>query len=220
MKNSPPFNIMLADDHVLLRNALGRFLENDDCFRVTDVLSDGQELMEKIREGRKPDVVLLDLNMPRMDGFETSKWLSRNHPDIKILVLTMYDSETALIRLLQDGVRGFLKKDAHPNELKHALVTVAEDGYYYTGNTHGKLSAWFRKSKDSRGSLDKNLLSEREIDFLKLASTDMTYKEIAMKMNVSTRNVDNYRDLLFEKLDVKSRVGLAVFAVRSGIVSF
>jgi DNA-binding CsgD family transcriptional regulator len=97
---------------------------------------------------------------------------------------------------------------------------VAEDGYYYTGNTHGKLSAWFRKSKDSRGSLDKNLLSEREIDFLKLASTDMTYKEIAMKMNVSTRNVDNYRDLLFEKLDVKSRVGLAVFAVRSGIVSF
>lgn len=211
---------MMADDHVLLRNTLGRFLESEECFRVTDVLNDGQELVERIREGRKPDVVLLDLNMPRMDGFETSRWLSKHHPDIKILVLTMYDSETALIRLLQDGVRGFLKKDAHPNELKHAIITVAEDGYYYTHNTTGRLAAFFRKSKESRGSLEKSLLSEREIEFLKLAATDMTYKEIAMHMHVSTRNVDSLRDLLFEKLDVKSRVGLAVFAVRSGIVSF
>ena len=220
MKQLTPVNIMLADDHVLLRNTLGRFLESEERFRVTDVLNDGQELMERIKEGRKPDVVLLDLNMPRMDGFETSRWLSKHHPDVKILVLTMYDSETALIRLLQDGVRGFLKKDAHPNELKHAIITVAEDGYYYTHNTTGKLAAFFRKSKDNRGSLEKSLLSEREIEFLKLAATDLTYKEIAMKMHVSTRNVDNFRDVLFEKLDVKSRVGLAVFAVRSGIVSF
>ncbi len=220
MKQQNPVNIMMADDHVLLRNTLGRYLEGEECFRVTDVLNDGQELVERIREGRKPDVVLLDLNMPRMDGFETSRWLSKHHPDIKILVLTMYDSETALIRLLQDGVRGFLKKDAHPNELKHAIITVAEDGYYYTHNTTGRLAAFFRKSKESRGSLEKSLLSEREIEFLKLAATDMTYKEIAMRMHVSTRNVDSLRDLLFEKLDVKSRVGLAVFAVRSGIVSF
>jgi DNA-binding NarL/FixJ family response regulator len=219
MTKTTPFQIMLADDHVLLRNALGRFLETEDCFRVTDVLNDGQELIDKIKEGRIPDVVLLDLNMPRMDGFETCRWLSRHHPEVKILVLTMYDSEPALLRLLQDGVRGFLKKDVHPNELKHALVTVAEDGYYYTSSTSGKLAAQFRKTPTGRHGFEKNWLTEREIEFLKLAATDLTYKEIAIRMKVSTRVVDGFRDVLFEKLDVKSRVGLAIFALRSGIIS-
>src|SRR5204862_5025034 len=119
----------------------------------------------------------------------TTKWLQDNQPDIKILILTMYDSEIALIRLLQVGVRGFLKKDVHPNELKAALLTVAENGYYYSNNTTGKLASLFHKSHVSHSSIDRALLTEKEIEFLKLASTEMTYKEIAQAMHITARSI-------------------------------
>jgi DNA-binding NarL/FixJ family response regulator len=154
-----------------------------------------------------------------MDGYATTRWLSANQPEIKILILTMYDSDIALIRLLQEGVRGFLKKDIHPDELRNALQTVVEHGYYYTNSTSGKIAALFKKGKTNQRGLEKSMLSELEIDFLKLASSDMTYKEIAMQLNLSTRVVDNHRETLFEKLGAKSRVGLAIYAIKNGIVS-
>jgi DNA-binding NarL/FixJ family response regulator len=117
-------------------------------------------------------------------------------------------------------VRGFLKKDVHPAELKTALLTIAENGYYYSNNTTGKLASFFHKSHTSHSSIDRGLLNEKEIEFLKLASTDMTYKEIAQAMHITARSIDGYRDGLFEKLDVKSRVGLAIYAVKNGIITF
>lgn len=132
----------------------------------------------------------------------------------------MYDSEVALIRLLQTGVRGFLKKDIHPKDLQAAILAVAEEGYYYSNAITGKLASFFYKNANGRSNFDKGFLSEREIEFLRFASTDMTYKEIAGELNISARAIDGYRDALFEKLDVKSRVGLAIYAVKNGIVVF
>jgi two-component system invasion response regulator UvrY len=132
----------------------------------------------------------------------------------------MYDSEIALIRLLQLGVKGFLKKDIHPTELKRALLAVADNGYYYSQNATGKLASLFQKNHSRQSSIEKSMLSEIEITFLKLASTDMTYKEIAHQMKITPRAIDGYRDTLFDKLDVKSRVGLAIYAVKNGIVTF
>ncbi|MBK7435190.1 MAG: response regulator transcription factor [Chitinophagaceae bacterium] len=176
--------------------------------------------MDCFAKGCRPQLAILDLNMPEMDGYETSRWLQANHPEVRIIILTMYDSEIALIRLLQVGVRGFLKKDVHPGELKNALLSVAENGYYYSHNATGKLASFFQKNHISQTSIEKALLNDKEVEFLKLASTDLTYKEIAQRLKLTPRAIDGYRDSLFEKLEVKSRVGLAIFAVRTGIVTF
>lgn len=216
MKTTQVYRLILADDHILLREALAQLINNFEEFAVVATAGNGKEVIDLIENNNKIDIVLMDLNMPIVDGYETAKWLSKNHPDIKIVILTMYDSEIALIRLLQSGVNGFLKKDIHPNELKSALLTVACGEYYYSNHTTVKIASLFRKNV----SIEKSILNEMEIEFLKLASTDMTYKEIATTMKMTPRHIDNYRDALFTKLDVKSRVGLAIYAVKNGIVTF
>ena len=217
---SPKIKVALADDHVLLRTALASLINNfEDCFVVIQA-SNGDELIEELKTSIVPDVILLDLNMPLMGGMETAAWLQENHPAIHVLMLTMYDSELALIRLLQAGVKGFLKKDAHPDELRFAIQSVMQSGFYYSHNTTGKLVNLFRRQPANTNSLSKNLLSDVEIDFLKFASTELTYKEVAQKMNLNPRAVDTLRDSLFQKLSVKSRVGLVMYAIKHGIVTF
>jgi DNA-binding NarL/FixJ family response regulator len=212
--------IILADDHILLRDALVNLINSFPEFSVIRVAADGADVVREITEGVVPDMIVLDLNMPRMDGFETAAWLKMNYPGIRIVVLTMYDSEIALIRLLQVGVRAFLKKDIHPLDLKAALVSVANDGYFYSHQTTAKLGSLFEKSSDNHHSVDKSLLTDKEIKFIKFACSELTYKEIAMEMKLTPRIIDNYRDSLFDKLNVKSRVGLALYAVKNGVVSF
>jgi two-component system, NarL family, invasion response regulator UvrY len=216
MKTPLPYKIILADDHILLRDALASLINNFDAFTVTAVAGNGQEVIAALANGCQADIALMDLNMPQMDGYETAKWLAQQHPGIKIIILTMYDSEIALIRLLKAGVHGFLKKDIHPDELKNALLTVAAGEYYYSNHTTVKIASLFRKPS----GIEKSTLSDIEIEFLKLASTDMTYKEIAQALGMTPRHVDTYRDALFTKLDVKSRVGLAIYAVKNGIITF
>ena len=216
MKTIQLYKLILADDHILLRDALANLINNFDEFTVIATAGNGEEVIDAIENGCSPDIVLMDLNMPKMDGYETAKWLAQHHPEIKIVILTMYDSEIALIRLLQAGVNGFLKKDIHPAELRNALLTVAAGEYYYSNHTTTKIASLFRK----QSALEKSILNEREIEFLKLASTDMTYKEIAHAMQMTPRHIDTYRDALFTKLDVKSRVGLAIYAIKNGIVTF
>lgn len=212
--------IALADDHVLLRNALASLVAGFNNCRVVLEVANGRELVAQLKKDDLPDVILLDLNMPGMDGFESAAWLRDHHPSIHILMLTMYDSEQALIRLLQYGVKGFLKKDIHPSELNFAINSVMQSGFYYSQQVSGKMANLFRSRNGNGMALESALLSDQEILFLQLASSDLTYKEIAMKMTLNPRAVDGLRDHLFEKLEVKSRVGLAMFAIRQGIVAF
>jgi len=122
--------------------------------------------------------------------------------------------------LLQAGVRGFLRKDIHPEELRFALHSVMRMGFYYSNNTSDKLAGLFRKQQDNTILLEKTLLTDQEVQFLRLACTDLTYKEIAQEMKLNPRSVDGMRDNLFEKLSVKSRVGLALYAIRHGLITF
>lgn len=216
MKTSEKLKLILADDHILLRDALKNMLNNSEEFLVIASADNGKEVLEVLEKTRKPDIVLMDLNMPEMDGYETAKRLNQKYPEIKIVILTMYDSEVALIRLLQSGVHGFLKKDIHPAELKSALLAIAQGEFYYSNHATNKIVSLFRK----QDSLERAVLSPTEIEFLQLASTDMTYKEIAGKMNLTPRHIDNYRDQLFTKLEVKSRVGLVIYAIKNGLVTF
>lgn len=215
-----PIKVALADDHVLLRNALAQLVDSFGNCKTIHQSSNGKELINNITAGRIPDVVLLDLNMPVMDGFETAAWLQKNAPKVHVLMLTMYDSELSLIRLLKHGVNGFLKKDIHPSELKFAIQSVFVSGYYYSNHSTGRLMNLFKKNPDGGISLEKAMLTEQELQFLKLACTDLTYKEIAQQMHLNPRSVDTLRDQLFFKLDVKSRVGLAMVAIKQGVVTF
>lgn len=212
--------VALADDHVLLRNALAQLINGFEGCKVVHEANNGKELIAQLQKGNIADVVLLDLNMPEMDGFATTAWLQQYQPSVHILMLTMYDSDLTMIRLLKNGVKGFLKKDIHPSELKFALQSVVQSGYYYSNNATGKLFNLFRKNNEGGTGLDKALLTEQELDFLRLACSDLTYKEIALQMKLNPRSVDTLRDQLFTKLDVKSRVGLAMVALRNGVVTY
>ena len=212
------YKVALVDDHHLLRIALMGLINKMDGFEVNLEASNGLELFEKLQHCVNPDILILDLNMPKLDGFDTAKLLNEKYPEIKVVTLTMYDSEAALIKLLRAGIRGFLKKDIHPSELNHALKMIVELGYYYTNSSANKLASLFRLN--SMEFFNKVMLSDEEITFLQLTATDQTYKEISIAMGISLRSVYHIRDQLFEKLDVKSRVGLALFAIKNGLVHF
>jgi DNA-binding NarL/FixJ family response regulator len=218
-EHGSPIKVALADDHILLRDALASLINTFENCRVIFTASNGKEAVEKIKNNEIPDVLILDLNMPLMDGYETSSWLQKHYHDIHVLMLTMYDTDLTLIRLLQAGVRGFLKKDVHPDELRFAIRSVIESGYYYSHNVTGKLVNMFRNTFEDV-SLKKNLLNEQELEFLKLSCTELTYKEIAGEMGLSPRTVDALREQLFSRLEIKSRVGLAMYAIRHGLISF
>jgi DNA-binding NarL/FixJ family response regulator len=208
----------MVDDHILLRNALASLINNSDNCSVVIECSNGKELIGKIKTSTPPDLVILDLNMPEMDGHQTALYLQKNHPEIKVIMLTMYDSELALIRLLKAGVKGFMKKDIHPTELMHAIQSVHEQGYYYSAQTSSKLAGLFR-DEESAHAIDKILLTDQELEFLKFVCSELTYKEVAVQLKMNPRAIDGMRDNLFTRLDVKSRVGLAMYAIKHGIVS-
>ena len=219
-KEATYIRVALADDHILLRSALASLIDSFGDCKVIHQSNNGKELLDWFKNGLVPDVAILDLNMPEMDGYETARLIQNKFPAVNVLMLTMYDSELSLIRLLQAGVRGFLKKDIHPSELKFAIHSVMNAGYYYSNHTAGKLANLFRSSDEKRNFLQNLMLTEQELQFLKLACSDLTYKEVAQKMNLNPRSVDNLRDQLFTKLDVKSRVGLAMVAIKNGVVTF
>ena len=218
MNQENMIKIALADDHALLRNALKALINDFENCKVVISVNNGAELIDQLKMGIIPDLVLLDLNMPVMDGFETITALKNTHPDILILMLTMYDSELSLIKLLKLGVNGFLKKDIHPEELKQAIKSVSETGYYYSNAISAKLAGLFRENNDKSLPLHQLILNDQDLQFLELSASDLTYKEIAHQMSLTPRAIDAIRDQLFIKLDVKSRVGLAIIAIKNGLV--
>jgi two-component system invasion response regulator UvrY len=209
---------VLVDDHALLRNGLAglvRELGYDVLFEADN----GKEFIEKLKKDNLPDIVLLDINMPQMDGYDTAAWIKRNHPEIRILALSMYDDENAIIRMLKNGAGGYILKDTEPAELKKAMDAVCSKGFYYSEMVTGRLIHTIHSMQEENSPAKAvSGLNERELEFLKLAATELTYKEIAEQMHLSHRTIDGYRDDLFEKLNIRSRVGLVLFAIKNGIV--
>jgi two-component system, NarL family, invasion response regulator UvrY len=219
---SNKINIAIADDHVLLRNGLANLIRNlNEKFNVVIEADNGKHLIDQLKKlntDELPHIVTLDINMPEMDGFETALWLKNNHPGMKVMALSMYDNENSIIRMLKNGARGYIIKDTDKPGLLNALNQILEKGYYYSEQVTNKLIHNMYHEETS-STLQLSSLTDREIEFLKLVSTEMTYKEIAEKMNLSLRTIDGYRDSLFEKLNVKSRVGLVIYAIKNGLVT-
>ncbi|MDJ1497423.1 response regulator transcription factor [Cytophagaceae bacterium DM2B3-1] len=211
--------VALVDDHKLFRRGLVELINGFTDYKVVLEATNGKEFIQKLSSEPLPDLVLLDVNMPEMDGYETATWLRKHHPSIKILVLSMYDSETAIIKMLRIGVSGYILKDAETHELKHALDDLIQKGFYYSDLVSGTLAKSIAKPMVETHVQHIHGLNDREIEFLKMVCTELTYKEIADQMCLSVRTIDGYREHLFEKLNVRSRVGLVLFAIRSKIIS-
>lgn len=216
-----PIKIVLVDDHALLRNGLASIVE-DLGYTVLYQCSNGKELTEQIEKNNTPDLVLMDINMPKMDGYETTLWLKKNYPLINVIVLSMFDDEKCIIRMLKNGARSYVLKDISPFELKLAIDSVIKKGFYYSDLVSGSLLRSINEDDDDYSNETKQMLKlkSKDIEFLKLVCTEMTYKEIAEKMYLSPRTIDGYRDDLFQQLGLKSRVGLVLFAIKNGIVHF
>lgn len=155
--------------------------------------------------------------MPKMDGYETAKWLQQNHPAIQVMALTMQNEENALIKMIKSGAKGFLHKNIHPAELEKALDSLVEKGYYFPDWATGKMLSNI-SSGDTRAETQV-VFSANEIKFLQYAATELTYKEIGEKLFCSSRTVEGYRDALFEKLGLKTRIGLVVYAIKNKIIT-
>ena len=211
-------NIVLVDDHTLLRNGLAGLVLSLG-HKVLFEANNGLDLIQKINETLElPDIVLLDINMPEMDGYETASWLKKNKPLVSILALSMYDNETAILRMLRNGTSGYIFKDSHPQDLQLAINAILNKGFYHSELISGKILHAFAKPDEEAGNMLKaHELTDKEIHFLQYACSELTYREIADNMGVSPRTVDGYRDALFNKLNIKTRVGLAVYAIKTGI---
>ncbi len=208
--------IVIVDDHLLFASSLEKLIHTFGGFKVLYKAGNGAELQEHFELNKpKPDIILLDVNMPVMNGLETVVWLTETHPNIKVLVLSMEDDEDHILKMIRSGAKGYLLKDIDPENLKHALLEVLQKGFYYTEKINEILLDIVQgKGKPS----EKSLLKENEITFLKLACTEKTYKEIADIMCLSPKTIDGYRQELFSKLNIKNRVGLVLYAIKNNFV--
>ncbi|MDR5590662.1 response regulator transcription factor [Christiangramia sp. SM2212] len=203
--------IIIVDDHKLFAQSLQILVNSYEGFEVTNVYKNGEELLKHFSDGKaSPDLILLDMRMPVMDGLATMKWLKENNPQQKVLTLTVDQEDENIIKMLRLGCRGYLLKDIDPEEFELALNAIDRTGYYSNTTISEALSREERKQKYEE-------LTTRELEFLNHACSELTYKAIAAEMNLSPKTVENYRESLFSKLHVKSRVGLVIFAIKEGI---
>lgn len=208
--------IVIIDDHILIAQALSNIISNFEEFEVLYVCENGKDFQNKINSKGVPDIVLLDISMPVMDGFETAKWIKETHKGILIMALSMQDDESSLIKMIKNGAKGYLLKNVYPTDLEKALKKLVEKGRFFPEWASSKI---FDSISDGSEANQKIKLTDREIEFLKYTVTEMNYREISEKMFCSPRTIENYRDSLFEKLELKTRVGLAVYALKNGFVN-
>jgi len=210
-------NIALVDDHALLRNGLASVINSFENFNVVFEADNGKHFIQLLKTNPKPSVVLLDINMPEMNGFETAIWIKNNEPNIKILVLSMMDDDSSIIKMLHYGIKGYILKDSKPAILRKALEEVTQRGFFFNDVVSGKMLHLVNKTEAEKQN-QPLVLSEREIHFLKLCCTEKSYKEIAESMGIGARSVETLRSNMFEKLETLSRVGLVMYSIRNGIV--
>lgn len=221
MPAPPTVKLALVDDHTLFRKGLISLIEMvSRDYTVIFEADNGLDLQQKLQPANQPDIILMDVNMPGMDGFATVQWLNENFPLIKILVVSMIEKEETIVRMLKLGVKGYLCKDVEPRELSDALHAVMNKGFYFTDFITGKLVHSLQNDHENNTTKTNalQLMNDREKDFLQLACSELTYNEIAGKMFLSPKTIDGYRNALFEKLQVKTRVGLVIFAIKNNLV--
>ena len=209
-------HLAIVDDDEYFRKGLVSFVNAQKDFHVLIEASNGKELIKAL-EFKKPQIVLLDLEMPVMNGYKTTSYLSKYHHDIKILILTSHDDNGTSHELIKSGANGFLQKSFDLYKLQEAIYAIHQHEYYFAG--------WCLKDiLNSRNTESKTIISpkitfsKRELEIIELISLEYTNKEISARLNLSTRTIDAHRDRILEKAKVRNTAGLVVFAAQCGII--
>jgi two-component system invasion response regulator UvrY len=214
MDKTKVIHVAIADDHFIVRKGLAELINGFGSFRVSLEASNGEELLHQLdKMNETPDLCLLDINMPKMNGYETIVNLKQRWPGIRVLAFSMFCNEFSIIKMIRSGANGYLNKNCKPDELRNALLQLHQGGRYYSEKASACINDVVSRENDL-----SNRISEREFCFLSHCCTEATYKEIAAQMFVSPRTAEMYRDNLFEKLGIKTRTGLVLFAIQTGIV--
>ncbi len=208
-----PIKVAIVDDHSMISKAIENMIAGNPKFKVVLNSKNGEEFIKDLESAPiKPEIVLMDVNMPYKNGIETTDYLTKNHNEIRVIALTMEDNENTIIQMLKAGSKGYLLKDMTPEILFEAIETVHEKGIFYTDLVTQSLLRIRTEENTAKNIISE--LKEKEKEFIKHACSELTYKEIADKMFLSPKTIDGYRDAVFVKLDVKSRVGLVLFALK------
>jgi DNA-binding NarL/FixJ family response regulator len=181
-------------------------------FRVIIEAGDGKDMLQKLGETKElPDICILDINMPELDGYGALVLIKQKWPDMKVLALSMYNNEFTIIRMLRSGANGYLLKNCDPYEFRNALLSIHDKGFYDEG--------LIEKNIFNRSLKDQLItITPKELEFLQLCCSELAYKEIADRMNISPRTVEDYRDNLFKKLKLNTRTGLVLYAMKAGLI--
>jgi DNA-binding NarL/FixJ family response regulator len=209
-------SIGIADDHQLFLKSLSLLIETLPSFAVCMDALNGDALIRKLAGiATHPEIILLDVNMPVLDGPKTAAIISERFPTIKLVALSMKEDDKSVIKMIRAGCCAYLLKDIHPAELEKALTEVYHSGYYNADVSNLR----FRRLLRNQMEEEELQISNREAVFLKLASSDLTYRQIADKMQLAERTIDGYRESLFMKLNVQSRVGMVLEALRRNLIT-
>lgn len=208
------FSVVIVDDHTLLSQAIQTMVNTFQNFKVLYTCKNGKEMADKFLASPNniPNVVLMDINMPIMNGIETTEWIQKKYDYVNVLALSVEDDDITILKMLKAGAIGYLLKDSEKKVLEEALNEIAENRFYHTKKVTNLLL------KSISGTLEnEDQFKSNELRFIQLACTELTYKEIAAEMNLSPKTIDGYRDTLFTKLNVKNRVGLVIYAIKNKI---
>jgi DNA-binding NarL/FixJ family response regulator len=218
MKSSTPIRIILADDHEIFRDGFKAMIKKQPSVALIGEASNGEELVELTRQ-LKPDVVVTDIKMPKMDGLQATKVLSRELPEIGIVALSMIDEENLIVDMMEAGAKGYLLKNAHKTEIIEAIKAVNEGNIYYCDGASAKLTRMIAKSDKIpfNKKSSKPELSQKEIEVVLLICQEKTNKEIADELNLSIRTIEGYRDRIFEKIGARNSAGVVIYAIRNKI---
>ena len=210
--------IAIADDYKIYRDGLKVGLSADDEMEVIMEADNGDDLIKSL-ESTAPDVILMDLKMPIMDGMEATKLVRKKYPSIKVLVVTMYEDDKFIIHMMENGANGYLLKNAEPDEIKRSIHAVYENGYYFNDLVNKALLKKLVLRNNLKPSFNQNIeLTERELQVLKLICEEKTAAEIGKEIFLSPRSVEGIRQRLIEKVGVRNTAGLVMFAIKNGIV--
>jgi two-component system, NarL family, response regulator DegU len=216
--------LVIADDHALLRQGLRNILELESDFQVVSEASDGEDAIRKI-DTCQPDVVLLDLNMPKMNGIEVARWVKKTHPHIQIVILTIHEDENYMFEVIRAGALGYLLKDVDPQMLVKAIRTVADGQSFIYPTLTGRLVGEFARLSDAANQYQPRYfrphpdrLTVREMDILKLLVRGLTNQEIAGRLYLSEKTIKNHLTSVFRKFGVNDRTQAALYAIKHKIV--
>jgi DNA-binding NarL/FixJ family response regulator len=209
-------NIAIVDDHTLFRQGLAKLLSESNEINVLFDADNGADMINKLCNKALPDVILMDITMPVMDGYESTKWLKENHPQVNVLALSMFEEDKPIIGMLKSGAGGYMLKQSKAADLINAIKGIARQSFYINELVSGKLLRNIQNNQPVKNAPAG--LSNNELKFLELCCSDYTYKQIADMMNLSPHTIDNYREALFQKFDVKSRTGLVISAIKNDLI--